>query len=122
MDKDIVLNVENLVVHYITEEETVEAVNNISFKLRRKKTLGLVGETGAGKTTTALAIMRLVRPSGCYKEWENKYRRQRHIFIAKNEMNKIRGKNSFNDIPGPHDGFESCIYGGAPDCGIDSNT
>ena len=93
MDKDIVLNVENLVVHYITEEETVEAVNNISFKLRRKKTLGLVGETGAGKTTTALAIMRLVPdPPGVIKNGKINIDGKDIYSLPKNEMNKIRGK------------------------------
>jgi len=57
---DYVLEVDNLTVHYVTEEETVEAVNDISFKLEHGKSLGVVGETGAGKTTTALSILRLI--------------------------------------------------------------
>jgi peptide/nickel transport system ATP-binding protein len=57
---DDFLRVENLEVIYKTSEETVQAVNNISFTLGKGETLGLVGETGAGKTTTALAIMRLL--------------------------------------------------------------
>jgi peptide/nickel transport system ATP-binding protein len=43
----------DLVVHYVLEKETVEAVNGISFQLRKGETLGLVGETGAGKKSTA---------------------------------------------------------------------
>ncbi len=58
--KDLVLNVDNLTVNYITEEETVEAVNGVSIYLEHGKSLGIVGETGAGKTTTALAILRLI--------------------------------------------------------------
>lgn len=58
--KDNVLEVENLTVHYIVENETVEAVNDISFSLEHGKSLGVVGETGAGKTTTALSILRLI--------------------------------------------------------------
>lgn len=54
------LRVENLEVIYKTSNETVQAVNKISFSLNKGETLGLVGETGAGKTTTALAIMRLL--------------------------------------------------------------
>lgn len=54
------LSVRNLTIHYDTEEEIVQAVNDVSFDLKPKETLGLVGETGAGKTTTALGIMRLV--------------------------------------------------------------
>lgn len=57
---DELLRVENLKVVYKTSQETVQAVNGITFILNKGETLGLVGETGAGKTTTALAIMRLL--------------------------------------------------------------
>ncbi|NLT48624.1 MAG: ABC transporter ATP-binding protein [Clostridiales bacterium] len=54
------LNVENLQVVYKARRETVYAVNGVSFSLKKGETLGLVGETGAGKTTTAYAIMRVL--------------------------------------------------------------
>lgn len=54
------LRVENLEVVYKTMNETVQAVNKISLTLNKGETLGLVGETGAGKTTTALSILRLL--------------------------------------------------------------
>lgn len=58
--KDNFLNVENLVVEYVSGGRTVHAVNNVSFTLERGKTLGLVGETGAGKTTIAKTILRVL--------------------------------------------------------------
>ena len=65
---DLAVDVENLVVKYVTSEETVEAVNSINLKLKRKRTLGLVGETGAGKTTAMLALMNMVpTPPGVQK-------------------------------------------------------
>lgn len=54
------LRVSNLEVVYTSRHETVHAVNGISFSLNKGETLGLVGETGAGKTTTAYAIMRVL--------------------------------------------------------------
>jgi peptide/nickel transport system ATP-binding protein len=55
-----ILEIKNLVVHYVTDRATVRAVNGLSISLERGESLGLVGETGAGKTTTALSIMQLV--------------------------------------------------------------
>ena len=57
------LKVENLVVHYRTEDGLVRAVNDVSFEVQRGATMGLVGETGAGKTTACLSIMGLL-PEG----------------------------------------------------------
>ena len=54
------LEVKDLRIIYKTDLETVYAVNGISFKLEKGQTLGLVGETGAGKTTTALSLLRLL--------------------------------------------------------------
>ncbi|MCL2162968.1 MAG: ABC transporter ATP-binding protein [Oscillospiraceae bacterium] len=62
---DDVLRIENLTVHYVSDDETVYAVNNVNLSIPIGKTLGLVGETGAGKTTTALSILNLIpEPQG----------------------------------------------------------
>ena len=59
-DKNVpVVEVKDLVVHYETYDGVVEAVNGVSFKIEKKDVLGLVGETGAGKTTIALSLMQL---------------------------------------------------------------
>ena len=57
---DNVLEVKDLVVRFDTDDGIVRAINGISFNIGRERTLGLVGETGAGKTTTALSILNLV--------------------------------------------------------------
>lgn len=57
---DVLLDIQNLEVSYDTEEGIVRAVNGINLQVHRGKTLGIVGETGAGKTTTAKSILRLL--------------------------------------------------------------
>lgn len=59
------LKVENLWIQYETEEDIIQAVNGISFELNKGENLGLVGETGAGKTTTALGILGLLPKRVC---------------------------------------------------------
>ncbi len=67
-NKELILDIKDLVVHYETDDGCVEAVNGIDIQLEHGKTLGLVGETGSGKTTTALSILRLVPdPPGVIK-------------------------------------------------------
>lgn len=63
-DRELVLDVRDLRVHYATPQGDVIAVNGVSFGVRRGEILGLVGESGCGKTTTAMAILRLVQAPG----------------------------------------------------------
>ena len=54
------LEIKDLSVEYTTDEDIVKAVNHVSLTLNKGETIGLVGETGAGKTTLALSLMRLL--------------------------------------------------------------
>ncbi|MEZ4866356.1 MAG: ABC transporter ATP-binding protein [Caldilineaceae bacterium] len=62
--RDVVLDVQNLKVYYQTPTGAVRAVDDISFQIYEGEIVGLVGESGCGKTTTAMAILRLVQPPG----------------------------------------------------------
>jgi oligopeptide/dipeptide ABC transporter ATP-binding protein len=62
--RDTVLEVKDLRVHYATPEGDVIAANGVSFNIYKGELLGLVGESGCGKTTAAMAILRLVQPPG----------------------------------------------------------
>ena len=58
-----ILEVHDLEIRYVTDEETVQAVNDITFSLERGESIGLVGETGAGKTTTISLLSTLLLPT-----------------------------------------------------------
>ena len=86
------LSVEDLVVEYTSDGEIVHAVNGVSFHLDRGKTLGLVGETGAGKTTIAKAIMRILQePPASVKNGKVYLDGVDILSLDKKEMYGIRG-------------------------------
>ena len=61
---NVILDVQDLTTYFYTEEGIVKAVEGVSFKIQEGETLGLVGETGCGKSVTALSILQVVRPPG----------------------------------------------------------
>ena len=86
------LEVRDLSVEYRTDMETVYAVNHVSFSLEKGKTLGLVGETGAGKTTTALALLRLLpERTGRVPNGEIIFEGRDLMGIKEGEMQLVRG-------------------------------
>lgn len=59
MDKDIILDIKDLAVYFQFERRVVKAVDGVSFQVKSGKTLGLVGESGCGKSVTANTIVKL---------------------------------------------------------------
>lgn len=94
MTEQILLEVKDLVIHYETEDGVVEALNGLSIQIPEGKTLGLVGETGAGKTTLAKGIMGLIpNPPGKVKGGEIFYDGRDLLKISEAEMKTIRGEH-----------------------------
>lgn len=90
--EDEVLDIRDLTVQFVTEDEIVEAVNGISIHLKKGEILGLVGETGAGKTTTALAVLNLVPdPPGVIKSGSIRVCGKNMLSAAPKEREQIRG-------------------------------
>ena len=93
-DDDIVLDIRDLVVHYVLESETVEAVNGVNLRLKKGQTLGLVGETGAGKTSTALSVLNLIQvPPGVIKSGTITVCGHEVLKMTHKQLEKIRGKS-----------------------------
>ncbi len=91
-DTDTMLDIKNLTIHYEAEGGTVHAVEGLNLTLGRGESLGFVGETGAGKTTTALGIMRLIpNPPGKIKSGEIIFNGENLLSKSESEMRKIRG-------------------------------
>jgi peptide/nickel transport system ATP-binding protein len=87
------LAIKDLTIHYVTDDGTVHAVNHVSFALERGKTLGLVGETGAGKTTIALGIIGLIpNPPGKIIGGAIELNGENLIGKRESVMRRIRGK------------------------------
>ena len=86
------LEVKNLRIAFSTDSGTVRAVSGVDFTIEEGDILGLVGETGAGKTTTACGIMRLIpSPPGRIEEGEVLYQGEDLLKKSEREMRKIRG-------------------------------
>ena len=87
------LELKDLTIHYFTDEGVVKAVNGLNLSVKAGETVGLVGETGAGKTTTALGIMNLVPdPPGKIVSGEVLYNGEDLAKKSQIEMRDIRGR------------------------------
>ncbi len=86
------LQINNLHVHYITDDMTARAVNGINLSINQGESLGLVGETGAGKTTTALSILQLLpEHSGIIVDGEIIFQGTNIIYNTNKENQALRG-------------------------------
>ncbi|KUK22479.1 MAG: Oligopeptide ABC transporter, ATP-binding protein, partial [Thermotoga petrophila] len=86
------LEVKNLSTWFYMEEGIVKAVNDVSFSLNSNEVLGIVGETGSGKSVTVKSIMRLIKPPGKIVSGQVLYRGQDILKIPEKDMHRIRGK------------------------------
>src|SRR5690554_5381984 len=99
MDSDTLLQLKDLKTHFKLEEGILTAVDGVSYQLKRNKTLGVIGESGCGKSVTAHSIMRTVQRPGNIVGGNIYYRRPTGEVVDlttfkpnSTEMRKIRGK------------------------------
>jgi oligopeptide/dipeptide ABC transporter ATP-binding protein len=86
-----VLEVRDLKTYFFTDEGVVKAVDGVSFAVERGKTLGLVGESGCGKSVTAMSISRLVSPPGRVVGGEVLLNGRNLVPLSDAEMRRVRG-------------------------------
>src|SRR3989337_3513419 len=89
----MLLEVRNLKTSFFTDNIVIKAVDGVSFNIEKGETLGIVGESGCGKSVTALSIMKLIpQPPGKIVEGEIRYDGQNLVDLPAGKMRKIRGK------------------------------
>ncbi|HEY8199217.1 MAG TPA: ATP-binding cassette domain-containing protein, partial [Candidatus Limnocylindrales bacterium] len=87
------LSVDGLVVRFRTHDATIHAVNGVTFELDAGETLGIVGESGCGKSVTSLALMRLLpKPAGRIEGGTVRFDGQDLLAYSENEMRDLRGR------------------------------
>ncbi len=92
MDSKELIRIEDLEIHYETDDGVVYALNGVSLHVNEGETLGLVGETGAGKTTLAKGILRLIpSPPGRIVKGKVFFEGEDILSFSENDMHKIRG-------------------------------
>jgi oligopeptide/dipeptide ABC transporter ATP-binding protein len=92
LSKEAILNIKNLVTAFDTEEGRIRAVEDVSFEVKKGQTLGIVGESGCGKSVTALSIMRLLpKPTGMIEEGQILFHGSDIATLPAEKMHEIRG-------------------------------
>ena len=86
-----VLEVKNLKTYFFTDEGIVKAVDDVSFSVEKGKTLGLVGESGCGKSVTAMSISRLISPPGRIVDGKVLLNGRDLVHLSDQEMRQVRG-------------------------------
>lgn len=93
MANQTVLKIENLKTHFFTSEGVAQAVDGISFELNKGETLGIVGESGCGKSMTSLSILGLVpKPPGKIVDGKIELYGKDLVTMSERELRSIRGK------------------------------
>jgi oligopeptide/dipeptide ABC transporter ATP-binding protein len=92
--KDIVLDIQDLRTYFQSKDGCVKAVDGVSYQLYRRKTLGLVGESGCGKSVTALSILRLLdMPPAEIKSGQILFKDQDLLGLSETGIQAVRGKD-----------------------------
>ena len=91
-ENQALLSVKNLKTYFETSDGISKAVDGVSFSIRKGETLGVVGESGCGKSVTSLSIMQLIaQPPGRIEDGQILFHGQDLLQLSEKEMRRIRG-------------------------------
>lgn len=107
-----ILHIKDLVVHYITEEGIVHALRGINLVVNKEEIIGIAGETGSGKTTLALSIMRLLPTSARIIRGQIIFRGKDLLSLSEEEMRKLRQSHISLIMQGTSDVFNPLMLTG----------
>src|SRR4028119_591143 len=88
---ETILEIRNLETRFFTDDGVVQAVDDVSFSMARRETLGLVGESGCGKSVTSLSILRLVSAPGKITHGEILWKGRDLLKFSEAQMRRVRG-------------------------------
>jgi len=86
------IEVDNLKIYFMTRRGPAKAVDDIGFSIEKNKTLGLIGESGCGKTTTAMSLMKLIKPPGKIVGGSIRYMGNDIVPMTDEQIRRLRGK------------------------------
>ena len=105
-----ILKVEDLTIGFNTEQDPIEVVQDASFEIQKGRILGLVGESGCGKSVTAMSIMRLLAsPPSFMKKGRILFENENLLFLNNRAMRKIRGNSIGMIFQEPMTSLNPCI-------------
>jgi peptide/nickel transport system ATP-binding protein len=106
-----VLTVDNIAIDFATDDGQIRVIDQLSFKLNKGEILGIVGESGCGKSVTAMSLLKLLpQPAAKYQSGTVRYNDTDLWSLPLEQMKQYRGKKNRHDLSGANDGTEPGIY------------
>lgn len=91
--QDTLLSIEHLKTYFVTEDAVLKAVDDVSFQVKKGETLGIVGESGCGKSVSCMSIVKLVQGNAKYEDGQILFEGKDTLQMSEKELRKIRGKD-----------------------------